>query len=769
MNSNVINNILRQIIITGIFALPFIFLPNFNMETYFPFIVGKNFSFRIITGIIFTVWLILAIRDHSYLPKKSYLAYALAGFLGVMAISTVFSENSFKSFWSNYERMEGYITLLHLAGYFLVAGTVLAARKIWDTLFHVSLGMGLFMSLFTFLQMGGELLIQQGIGRVDGTLGNAAYLGVYLLVHIFIAAFYFVNRREKEDAKGVLLTMMIGFGLFVLYYIFHAGSSVYEAKWLGTTLSLLSVAGGALATYYRFGVKAGNLPLVIRSSAYAVIIGLLTFSLIKTETRGSILGFAIAGTLVAAGLTFMVKDRPRLKRVSIGVLVAIVLFFAGIGIFKNTAIVENNSSLRRIGSLLTTEVSKFAATEGKSRFAIWNTAFKGFLERPVFGWGQESFNYVFYKHYNPKMYDQEAWFDRAHNVFLDWLIAGGLLGLLGYLSLFGLVVWYLWKKKGEFAFTVEEKVVLTGLLIAYFIHNLFVFDNIGSYLLFFTLLAFIHANYAEGWSWIKDQAKKQDEVLVSIGVPAIIVLGVFGVYWFNVPSFANAYALNSALDQHPKGISENIRIFKGIFEKPTVATYEAREQITMVSMRLASANVDASVRNEIFNMAYSEMKKQLVETPKDARYWYFMGGLLSTYGRYSEALAVWEKAVELAPKKQMMLFALASTNLQLGNRDAAIKAFKEAYEVYPANEEAALQYFAVSGQTGKVVELIKARVEKYPDDVNVQLSYAIALAEDGQKAKSIEEIRKVIGKVPEFKTQGEDLIKQIQQGKIKKN
>ncbi len=766
MNSKTMNNFLKQAILVGVFSLPFIFLPFFNAETYFPFIVTKNFTFRIITGIIFVLWLILALRDNDYLPKKSHLAIGLAGFLGVMAIATVASENPFKSFWSNYERMEGYVTLLHLGAYFLVAGTMLTTRKIWDSLFHTSLGMSLFLGLYALLQMMGELAIEQGIGRVEGTLGNAAYFGVYILVHIFFAIFYFVNRKEKEDAKGILLTAMVGFGLFFLYYPILTFGEAYAAKAFGSVLTVISLVGLVLAAYYRFGMKEGKIPHYVRSGLYAVLIALLTFVLVKTETRGSIIGFGVAGLFTAIGIFLTAKDRPILKKLALGSFVAIVLFFGGVGLFKDSKFVGDHSSLRRVASFMTVNVGKFASTEGKSRFAVWNTAFKGFVEKPVFGWGQESYNYVFYKHYNPKMYDQEAWFDRAHNVFLDWLIAGGILGLTGYLSLFFFALWYVWRKKSHYDLSNEEKVVLTGLFGAYFIHNLFVFDNIGSYLVFFTTLAFLHSAYAEKCDKLENFVKKQSENLLTFGVPAIMVLGVFGIYWFSVPSFVKAFQLNDALSAQPKGISENIRMFKDLFASPFVGTYEAREQITIAAMRVGSANVDPAVKTELFNLSYSELKKQLVETPKDARYWYFMGGLLSSYGRTSEAVAVWEKAVENAPRKQMMLFNLGSAYLQVGNQGAAVEAFKKAYEAYPAYQEAALQYFAISGQKDKLVELAKQRHDTNPLDVNLHIAYGLALAEAGQKNQAISEIRKVITQVPDFKTQGEDLIKQIQQGKI---
>ena len=64
----------------------------------------------------------------------------------------------------------------------------------------------------------------------------------------------------------------------------------------------------------------------------------------------------------------------------------------------------------------------------KSRFQIWGMAIEGFKENPLLGWGQDNFNLVFNKYYDSRLYDQEPFFDRAHNVFLDWLIAGGIVG-----------------------------------------------------------------------------------------------------------------------------------------------------------------------------------------------------------------------------------------------------------------------------------------------------------------------------------------------------
>ena len=178
-------------------------------------------------------------------------------------------------------------------------------------------------------------------------------------------------------------------------------------------------------------------------------------------------------------------------------LSVIVLAVGSLATFKESSFIKSHDLLARFSQLATFDkagLEQFATTQGKGRFAIWSIAYEGFKERPILGWGQDNFNYVFNKYYDPKIYDQEQWFDRAHNVFFDWLIAGGILGLLSYLALFVTAIVAIWRSRAhekDLYFLFSDKVLLTALLIAYFIHNLFVFDSITSYILFFGVLAFV--------------------------------------------------------------------------------------------------------------------------------------------------------------------------------------------------------------------------------------------------------------------------------------
>jgi len=114
------SRVLRRIILGGVFLIPVIpFIV--SSELFFPFITGKNFAFRILTEILFASWLLLALRDVSFRPSFSWILTTIVAFVGIIALADIFGAYPEKSIWSNFERMEGLVTLIHLLLYFIVA------------------------------------------------------------------------------------------------------------------------------------------------------------------------------------------------------------------------------------------------------------------------------------------------------------------------------------------------------------------------------------------------------------------------------------------------------------------------------------------------------------------------------------------------------------------------------------------------------------------------------------------------------------------------
>ena len=115
---------LKHGLILIVFLLSVLPLLLFN-GLFFPFITSKVFAFRILVeiGIIFLT--LLALEDKKYIPRITPITLLFFLFIAVLFIADIFGANSIRSIWSNFERMEGWVTLVHLFGAFLLFDRVL--------------------------------------------------------------------------------------------------------------------------------------------------------------------------------------------------------------------------------------------------------------------------------------------------------------------------------------------------------------------------------------------------------------------------------------------------------------------------------------------------------------------------------------------------------------------------------------------------------------------------------------------------------------------
>ncbi len=627
----------NAVVLMGFMAVPLIPFIILGQDTFFPYIVGKNFAFRVVIEIMLAAYLVLAVIDPAYRPRKSYLLGALAVFIGIITLAAIFGENPTKSFWSNFERMEGVVTYFHLFAYFIVASTVITVRGMWRPYLNLHLAAGVIMAIYAVLQWSGSLQIVQDGARVNGTLGNAAYLGTYALFNIFLAAFFMV--RESFTTVGER----------------------------------------------------------VRVAIYGTIVLLQIFVLYHTATRGAMLGL-IAGVILTALLIVIFEREKKVLRMSaLGVLVTAVLFVGGFMMVRDAQFVKDSPVLSRFGSISLTEQTT------KSRFMVWGMAIEGFKEKPILGWGMENFNYVFNKYYNPNMHGQEQWFDRAHNVFFDWLTAGGLPALLAYLSLFVLVVFMIWRRIDTLS--VLEKSVLTGLLGGYFFQNLFVFDNLTSLIYFFTILAFVESlSHKEIVKQKKEEGVSEDVAFVVSG--SAVILAIVLIYFVNYKGYMqNTTLIRAMSEKKAEGPAHNLALFKDTLAYNSFGTSEAREQLVQLSMNgFDSSKGISDIQKSFLILALEELANQTKALPRDARYQLFAGSLFGRVGQTDQALIYLLKAHELSPAKQTILFELGSVYYNSRNMTKAEEVFKKAYELAPEYEDARKFYAQILIENGKRAE-----------------------------------------------------------------
>lgn len=214
-------NLIKYKVIIGVFLLlivPFIVVPGM----YFPYITGKAFYFRVIVELIFSIWLCGALFYKNLRPAKSSLLYAITGFVVVSFIADLFGSNFQNSFWSNFERMEGFITLIHLFALFLVTTSVFKSKKLWDGLFKTSLVFSLILSLHALSQFADARAAGESI-RVASFLGNPIYLAEFLLMHIFIAFLYI---RDAGKSMKFYYGFTIIFNGIVLFMTATRGAAL---------------------------------------------------------------------------------------------------------------------------------------------------------------------------------------------------------------------------------------------------------------------------------------------------------------------------------------------------------------------------------------------------------------------------------------------------------------------------------------------------------------------------------------------------------------
>ncbi|MFA6254128.1 MAG: O-antigen ligase family protein [Candidatus Paceibacterota bacterium] len=629
-----INKILRWGVLVGLFVMPFLPLL-ISTSAFFPFITGKNFVFRVIAEIVFALWLILALRDKNYWPRKSYILFAVLALLAATGLATIFSENPYRSFWSNYERMGGLVSLLHLGAYFIVLISVLKKKAEWFWLANTALVANWLIVIYSLLQLAGKIEIHQGGVRLDATLGNATYLAVYLLFNIFISAYLFSS--IKNIGIRVLYGLTILVDLFLLYH---------------------------------------------------------------TATRGTILGLLVGLVIFAAAAVF--RGSRVQKKWAAGVVVIILILAGGFLLVKDASFVRTSPVLSRFASISLTE------TTTQSRFLIWNMSWQGFKEHPVLGWGPENYSIVFSKYYVPAMWRQEPWFDRSHNVFFDWLIDAGLLGLLAYLSIFVSALYYLWQSKRASIFNLTEKAILTGLLAGYFFHNIFVFDNLISYLYFFAVIAFVHFGVTkennEEEIKVKNnyQANKKNlssagQITTGVNVAsvAVIVVLLVSLYYVDYKPWHVSRELIVAI--HPQtSVEQSLAAFQRIFQQNTFGSSEAREQlVNKVLNVLNDPKVSNELKGQFVKLTEEQIKIQLTNFNRDARSYLYFGSFMSAIGNSEQGIDYLLKAQALSPKKQQIYFELIGVYVRMQNAPKALALAKEAYDLDPAYPEARKIYALV--------------------------------------------------------------------------
>ena len=613
--------ILKIIIWTGLVGICFIPLI-VDGDYYFPYITPKTLAFKIAVEALFLAYLILAVKKPEYRPKLNFILILFISYLAVIFVSSLSAGSFYFSFWSNNERSEGLVLLLHLLLYLIMLSGFVKGVKQWSIVLEASFASSIlvsFVALGQYLKL--DWVIESAAGsRLTSTIGNAGYVAGYLIFNVFFGLLLFFLRDNRY-----------------------------------------------LKIYYLFGII------------------LQIFVALYTLTRGAIISLALSLFIFVLYLAFYrYKEKKIIRNTSIVVFLLLSILIISIFANKEADWVRKNDIFERISGI------SLEATTAQNRLYTWESAWKGFKEKPLLGYGYESFYQVFDKYFNPKIYRKAGsvvWFDRAHNIVFDRLITGGIIGLFLYLLMLFLPVWFLWKyfrKNKDESIRYIIPVILSLTMISYFIQNLFIFEALVTYIPLFITLGFL-SQYSPTYANNFFQSKKAYLTLsILYFILFIPILLAFSIK----PAAANKGFIESLIKAKTTEYKSAYEQLIDVIEMGTHGNQEYRQHLgELIIGAVDSPTVDQTWLGGAAIRAGQEFDTQIEEKPTSARnYLMFMRFLNKGYNSNAEQLVksirLGEKALELSPTRPQVYYEIGYSQVYLGNYYKSIGKTDEAEKMF---------------------------------------------------------------------------------------
>ncbi len=503
----------------------------------------KAVFFRTLIEIIFVFYLLLVFLNSRYFPKFSLLFLVVSVFVGVLILTSLTGINFHRSFFGDPGRAEGVILHIHLLVFFLIIISVFNKKKEWLRLFKVTVFVsglsslaGIFQKLGFFSFYGTSLP-----GRISGTLSNPDFFAPYIVLAIFLGLFVLLSEKKREWKKLWKIILILNCFTLIL--------SGTRGAWVGFGV-------GAVFLFCFWFFRYSNLHPVKSPPRRGVPSG--QFNRVNQKKRKIIL-FGVLFLCIFVLLITLNQDR--------------------IGLKENYLFQRFYSVFNPLDSLA-------------SRLDVWEIAFKGWKEKPILGWGPESFSFVFDKYFKAdylKHMPETIYFDYPHNKVMELMAGTGLLGTLGYLSIFIVlfcsVFKYIKSSKPPHHNSVwcggkEHKnpilgLILAALFISYFVQNLFIFDTISAYLIFFLVLGFVNNNFPPFTFFRKRRARANPKILIGekikiIFIIPLILLSLLAFYQINYKPTIAVMAFPGSINYEQKYPRLALSGYKEALNKNTI-------------------------------------------------------------------------------------------------------------------------------------------------------------------------------------------------------
>ena len=520
----------------------------------------------------------------------------------------------------------------------------------------------IFISIFILLMLFSTIFSVNPYRAFFGDIERGeGYLGILYFFGFFIASLLVF---EKKDWLIFFKLSLITGSILFFHGLYQYADYPRMQSFIGNPAFL----GG----YFLFIIFAASVVLFSDKNRWWRFFGglsviMVTVGVFLTQTRGAIVGL-VAGAIFAI-LCFVIKGKGR--RTGIAMVLLGILFLGIFVVTRNNPVWQKIPGINRFASLSYND-SSFQTrliAAGVSLDAV--NPSKNNLERLLIGWGPENFNIAYNKHYNPEYLKYESsWFDRAHNKLFDVLVMDGILGFLAYLGMWFSILYLIFRKSASIRENQHQSALLNQYLsasilffsVAYFVQNLFLFDQISTYIPFFAFLAFVTRIYTD-----EKQINTDNHSSVSIRKNlylsvSVVLAAIFFAYCLIIYSFTAFYQNIKFTSAIKSGSAQ--RVFDDV-DKFTKPYNYAQRELRNRFLQITASYVNNQGLKPLIDKSISLFEEVVLREPSEPRYFTTLADVYRVQSELGNVEArkksdeYYLKALEFSPKRQELLYNVA--------------------------------------------------------------------------------------------------------------
>ncbi len=283
-------------------------------------------------------------------------------------------------------------------------------------------------------------------------------------------------------------------------------------------------------------------------------------------------------------------------------------------------------------------------------------------------------------------------------------MSAGIPGALGYLSVFAaaLVVVLDVGRRGK---SVAAS-LLAGLLVAYGVSNLFLFDTVTSYMVVTLLLGCLHAHWI-GARPVPVGARRVG-VAVALAAPLAVSTALV-VASVNLPAYRALRLWRDAAPMTDLGWDDKVAALEAALALDSFIDEELRRAYLELASVVQRRYLPAEVHRRYVEAAVAHMQELAGRAPERARHVEDLGRFLVASGRPEQGLGYLLAAMDRMPARPALRLEVAGALERVGRAEEALEMARTAHELEPRHDWPLLYYSGMAhshGQTDLAVALL---------------------------------------------------------------